>query len=156
MLDDLRAVGLDLDTVWNLYKYPEARQVAIPVLLKHLRLDYPDRVLQGIGQGLDDRSARPWWDDLQALLLTTDRDVVKARLAAALATCTTREHYDDLLELLGNDALGECRIHLLRPINRIGNRISPGQGRAVIESVAGDPALGREAAAVLAGRSRTR
>ena len=156
VLDDLRTVGLELDTVWDLYKHPDARRAAIPVLLRHLTLDYPDRVLEGIGQGLNDRSARSWWDDLKTLLQATNRDVVKDRLAAALAICATREHYEDLLGLLRNDSLGECRVYLLRPINRIGNRINPGQGKAVIESVAADPVLGTEATAIFAGRSRTR
>jgi hypothetical protein len=154
VVDDLRAIGLDLDTVWDLYKIPDSRPQAIPVLLKHLALDYPDRVLEGIGQGLDDRSARAFWSDLRAMLLNTDRDVVRDRVAAALSGCATREHYDDLLAFIRNNSLGHCRIYFLRPINRIGNRISPGQGRAVIESVAEDPTFGKEAAAILKGRSR--
>jgi hypothetical protein len=83
-----------------------------------------------------------------------ERDVVRDRLAAALSDCATREHYDDLLSFIRTDGLGYCRIHFLRPINRIGNRISAGQGRAVIETVATDPLLGKEATAILRGRSR--
>jgi hypothetical protein len=49
--------------------------------------------------------------------------------------------------------LGECRSYFLRPINRIGNRISPGPGRAVIETVADDAVLGKEASAILKGLS---
>lgn len=154
VVEDLRSLGLDLDSVWDLYKIPDSRPQAIPVLLKHLALDYPDRVLEGIGQGLDDRSARAWWNDLRALMLTTDRDVVRDRLAAVLSGCATREHYDDLLAFIWNDSLGQCRIYFLRPVNRIGNRISAGQGQAVIEPLADDPVLGREATAILKGRSR--
>jgi len=153
VVDDLRAIGLDLDTVWDLYKIADSRPRAIPVLLKHLALDYPDPVLEGIGHGLDDRTARAWWGDLSAILLDTDRDVVRDRLAAALSTCAARAHYDDLLAFMRNDTLGESRIYFLRPINRIGNRISPGQGRAAIEAVADDSVLGKEATAILKGRS---
>jgi hypothetical protein len=63
-----------------------------------------------------------------------------------VSACATREHYEDLLAFLRNDSPGPCRVSFLRPINRIGNRIEAGQGRAVIESVAGDSVLGKEAA----------
>lgn len=152
VLADLRGVGIDVDDVWNLYKVPEARPRAIPVLLEHLVRDYPDRVLQGIGTGLDDKSARSWWSELKALYLATERDVVRDRLAAALSGCATKDHYEDLLAFLRNERLGETRIYFLRPINRIGNRLTPGQGRAVIEPLAADPVLGKEATAILKGR----
>jgi hypothetical protein len=110
VVDDLRAIGLDLDTVWDLYKIPDSRPQAIPVLLKHLALDYPDRVLESIGQGLDDRCARAFWSDLRAMLLNTDRGVVRDRVAAALSGCATREHYDDLLAFIE-----QC----LKPVDRV-------------------------------------
>ena len=153
---DLRAIGLDVETVWDLDKIPDSRPRAIPVLLEHLALDYPDSVLVGIGQGLDHRCARAWWSDLREMMLTTDREAVRDRLAAALSSCAVREHYDDLLAFVRNDGLGQCRIYFLRPINRIGNRLSAGQGRAVLESFAGDPVLGKEAAAIIEGRGHDR
>ena len=154
ILEDLAKLGISLDTVWNLYKVPELREQALPVLLRHLVLDYPDRVLEGIGQGLADKSARPWWAELKATYLVPQREVVRDRLAGALAECAIREHYDDLLSFVANPLLGGSRIYFLRPINRIGNRISPGQGRRVIERLAQDPVLGREASAILKGLGR--
>ncbi len=141
--------------MWDLYKFPDARPKAIPVLLRHIVRDYPDGVLEGIGQGLDDKASRPWWGDLRTILLDTQHPVVRDRMAGALATCAARQQYGDLLTFLRDDSLGDSRIYFLRPINRIGNRISDGAGRAVIESVADDPVLGKEAAAILKGRSRS-
>ena len=154
VLVDLAKVGINLDSVWDLYNFPEMRERAIPVLLRHLALDYPDRVVQGIGQGLADKSARPWWDELKALYLKPQREAVQDRLAGALAECAKREHYDDLLAFIENAALGSSRIYFVRPINRIGNRISAGQGRRAIERLVRDPVLGREASKVLKGLSR--
>lgn len=154
VLGELASLGIELDTVWNLYKVPEMRQRAVPVLLKHLVLDYPDMVLMGIGQGLGDLSVRPWWAELKALYLSATRDVARDRLADALAVCANKAHYDELLAFVANTTLGDSRIYFLRPINRIGNRMSPGQGRSVVESMTGDPVLGREAIAILKGRSR--
>lgn len=154
VVKDLRALGLDLDSVWDLYKVPGSRPKAIPVLLKHLVLDYPDGILMGIGSGLDDRSVRAWWSDLRELMHNTDRDTVRDRLAATMSNCATREHYDDLLAFIKDNRLGKSRIYFLRPINRIGNRIRAGQGRAVIQAIAEDTVLGKEASAILRGSSR--
>ena len=151
ILDDLARAGVTLDTVWNLYKFPELREQSIPVLLRHLILDYPDRVLEGIGQGLAVKSVRPWWPELKGMYLRAQREVARDRLAGALAECAIREHYDDLLSFVAVASLGASRIYFIRPINRIGNRINPGQGRLVIEELAQDPVLGREASAVLRG-----
>jgi hypothetical protein len=126
VVEDLRGLGLDLDSVWQLYKIPDSRPLATPVLLRHVALDYPDRVLEGIGNGLHDRSTRAWWTDLREMMFTTDREVVRDRLAAVLSGIAIREHYDDLLAFVRNDSLGGCRIYFLRPINRIGNRTSAG------------------------------
>jgi hypothetical protein len=153
IVEDLARAGINVVSVWNLYKVdPAQREHAVPVLLRHLALDYPDRVLEGVGQGLADKAARPWWAELRSLYLQDQRAVVRDRLAGALAACAKREHYDDLLALIGREDLGDSRIYFLRPINRIGNRMAPGKGRSVVESVAADPRLGREAAAILKGQ----
>jgi len=150
----LTDVGIDVNSVWDLYKTPDILPKAIPVLLSHLVRDYPDPVLQGIGQALSNRAARPHWAELKTLYTTTANGVVRDRLADVLSICATRAHYDELLSFLQNDALGETRIYFLRPINRIGNRISPGTGRRVIARLADDAIFGREARAILAGRGR--
>lgn len=153
VLDDLeKSLGITLDTIWDLHTLPESNAKAVPVLLRHLVLDYPDRVLEAIGHCVADKSARPWWDELKSLYLKPQREVVRDRLAAALSVCAKREHYDDLLTFTADPALGESRIYFLRPINRIGNRISPGLGRSVVEHWAQDAVLEREASAILKGR----
>ena len=154
VLEDLASAGIKLDTVWHLYKHPEWVRPAIPILLDHLARDYPDRVLMGIGQGLDQKASREWWGELRRLYLRTSRDVVRDRLAAAMSGCATREHYDDLLAFLDDKRLGESRIYFVRAVNRIGNRTSSGRGRTAVESYASDPVLGQEASAVLLGRGR--
>lgn len=75
-------------------------------------------------------------------------------LAATLSGCAARAHYDDLLSILENEALGESRIYFLRPVNRIGNRIKAGSGRDVIEGFANHPALGIESKRILRGLGR--
>lgn len=154
LLKDFAAIGIHVDTVWDLHKHPDARESATPTLLEHIVRDYPDRVLEGIGVGLVHASVRAWWDEMKVLYLNTEHEGVRDRLAAAMSGCATKDHYPDLIAFLGNPSLGQTRIYFLRPINRIGNRLKPGQGRSVIETVAGDPTFNREAVAILKGRSR--
>jgi hypothetical protein len=106
LLADLHAAGVEIDTIWNLYKQPDSIPAAIPVLLRHLQLDYPARVLEGIASGFAHKAARPWWDELKRLYLAAERDVVRDGLAAALSTCATKARYDDLLAFVENERSG--------------------------------------------------
>jgi hypothetical protein len=155
VFDDLRSVGVEVDDLYRLYGQPESYPLAIPVILDHLQRDYPERVLEDIGNALPRKPATTWWDDLKRIYVTTGSDAVRDRLAAAMSGCAVRRHYDDLLRFLRDDDLGPSRIYFLRPLNRIGNRMEAGKGRAVIESVADDETLGVEAARILEGRSRS-
>jgi hypothetical protein len=152
---DLRMQGVDVQSVWELYKDPESYPVAIPVLLAHLRRNYSERTLEDIGNALPFKPAISWWDDFKALYLTTTSDAVRDRLAAAMSQCVVRKHYSDLLAFISDERLGKSRIYFLRPINRIGNRMQSGAGRAVIESLADDDTLGIEATRILEGKSRS-
>jgi len=49
---DLRMQGVEVESVWELYKDPESYPVAIPVLLAHLRRNYSERTLEDIGNAL--------------------------------------------------------------------------------------------------------
>lgn len=152
---DLRSQGVEVESVWDLYRTPESYRVAIPTLLAHLRRNYPERTLEDIGHALPFKPAVTWWDDFKALYLTTNSDAVRDRLAAAMSQCAVKKHYSDLLGFISEERLGGSRIYFLRPINRIGNRMQPGTGRAVIESVANDETLGIEATRILEGKSRS-
>lgn len=52
LTDELADIGIDIVTIWDLVntkrKYPEA----IPILIKHLQIDYSDRVKEGIVRAL--------------------------------------------------------------------------------------------------------
>ena len=83
---DLAAIGVEVDSPWNLYRHPEARAQAVPVLLDHIDRDYPDKVVLGIGQALTDRSARGAWDRIKEIYLGTDSDLVRDQLSTCWAT----------------------------------------------------------------------
>jgi hypothetical protein len=154
ILEDLRRAGVNVDSLWQLYKQPEAYDRAVPVLLMHLRREHPETLMEMVGDALPNKPAAKWWADLKDIYLTTRSEAVRDRVAAALSGCATRQHYDDLLAFVAHETLGNSRIYFLRPINRIGNRATPGAGRAVIETLASDPVLGVEANAILRGKGR--
>lgn len=151
---DLASNGVHVESLWDLYKQPESYPQAIPVLLAHLQRDYPERTLEDIGRALPFKPDAVWWGEFKDLYLTTHSHAVRDRLAAAMSQCAVRKHYDDLLTFIQNEDLGESRIYFLHPINRIGNRLQAGEGRAVIEQLADHPVLGIEATRILQGRSR--
>src|SRR5262245_56045655 len=71
VFDDLRSVGVEVDDLYRLHQQPESYQVAIPVLLEHLGRDYPERVLEDIGNALPRKPATAWWDDFKRIYVTT-------------------------------------------------------------------------------------
>lgn len=154
LVDDLRTAGIDVKSAWYLYEVPNRGEDAYPILLNHLRRDYPDRILNGIARAFTKDVARRHWRELLDLYLHEDREEARDGLAATLSGCAARAQYEDLLAILKNDSLGSTRIYFLRPVNRIGNRISPGAGRAVIAGLADDPVLGIESKRILQGRGR--
>lgn len=154
LVADLQAAGIPVGSVWDLYKHPGLGETAHPILVKHLRQAYPDRILNGIARGFTKDVARKHWHELLDMYLTEDRAEARDGLAATLSGCAVRTHYADLVAVLENEALGETRIYFLGPVHRIGNRIAAGAGRKVIERFANDSQLGVEANRVLQGRGR--
>ncbi|GAA3825971.1 hypothetical protein [Nocardioides panacisoli] len=154
LVADLQAAGIPVDSAWDLYKHPELGETAYPLLVRHLVLDYPDRILQGIARGFSKAAARRHWKELLQIYLAEGRPEARDGLAATLSGCAVRTHYADLVAILDNEALGETRIYFLRPVHRIGNRMRAGEGRRVIERVANDPELRTECSRILQGRGR--
>ena len=154
LVADLQDAGIPAGSAWELYKSPELGEAAYPILLKHLRLDYPDRILDGIARAFTKGTARKHWAELLHTFLTDSRPAVRDGLGATLSGCAVRAHYADLLAILDDEALGESRIYFLRPVNRIGNRLRGGAGREVVQRFADDPQLGQEATRILKGRGR--
>lgn len=157
VLDDLRREGVDVPSLGELHKEPESYPQAIPVLLAHLQRDYPERTLEDSGDALAFKPDASWWNEFKALYLTTQSEAVRDRIAAALSGCAVKKHYDDddLLAFVREESLGSSRIYFLRPIHRIGNRATPGAGRAAIETLSSDATLGAEANAIPQGKSHS-
>ncbi|NCT92186.1 hypothetical protein GXB85_14675 [Cellulomonas sp. APG4] len=146
---DLRAAGIDVESVWDLVNTSEPYPAALPVLLRHLeRGGYPDRVMESMGRALAVKPTVTLWDRLKALYLAPRSAGEQEGAAVALAASATDAQIGDLIAFLSMEERGASRVYFVRPILALGGD----RGRQVLEGLRGDPALGKEASALLSGR----
>ena len=126
--------------------YPDA----LPIVMAHLeRGGYPEHVMESLGRAFGAKDGVVWWDDLKRLYLSARGPGEEDGIAVALSECATKAQLDDLIAFLGVEERGESRVFFVRPIKRLGGE----RGREILESLRDHPMLGREVAAVLAGKS---
>jgi hypothetical protein len=157
ILAELRSVGWDINSVWDLVNTSARYEAAIPVLLKHLRLPhYSDATREGLARALAVPEARYAWPVLVAEYRSapmgkgiripgdTKEFVLGAKdgLAVALSATVTDETIEELIALAKDSSLGSSRVLLLRGIRK---SKSPTARRA-IEELTSDPALAKEIA----------
>ena len=153
LLADLAALGLDVETVWNLRgrePYPDG---TVEVLLRHLASPLPDRVREGIARALAVVEVRWAWPNLAQAYrneMSPMDSGVRQGLAEALLVTAHREVADDLVSLIHDRTLGTSRVLLLRAVSRL--RL-PGRWELIAEC-AEDPDLYKEAEHMLAQRAR--
>lgn len=155
IVEDLRAAGVEVASVWDLVNTSVPYPDALPVLLAHFeRGGYPERVMESLGSALAVKPSVAYWDRLAAAYRHPRDRGEEEGAAIALAACATRAQYAELVSFLSlparGDPLRDTRIYFLRPIKRLGGEA----GRDLLEGLIGDPVLGKEAAALLAVRSR--
>ncbi len=139
---DLREVGVDVESVWQVYKYPESYPVIFPIMVKHLeRGGYPDRVMEGLARAMEVKEAAPYWWKLRDLYLAATGKGEIEGLAAALAESARREHLDELIALLDVPTRNGSQIFFLGPIIRLGRE----RGWAIVEELKNHPVYGKEA-----------
>lgn len=146
IVSDLRAVGCDVTSVWDLVNTSMPYHRALPVLLAHLeRAGYPDRVMESLGRALAVEPAVTWWDQLKTLYLRAKSPGEEEGLAVALAAAATSVQLEDLTDLVHVESRGQSRVHFIRALLGVGGPA----GQATVESLRNHPAVGKEARALL-------
>jgi hypothetical protein len=146
---ELRAVGVDVNSVWELVNTSTPYPRALPVLLRHLQMGgYPDRVMESLARALAVKPAASVWEIFRNLYLSRNGKGEMEGLAVALAASATPAHLEELVDLLHVQSRGDTRIHLLRAIRRVGAR----RGIEILESLKSDSVYGKEARALLGRR----
>jgi len=148
---DLREVGIQVDSVWDLVNTSESYPTALPVLLAHLeRGGYPERVMESLGRALAVKPSVVFWERIKARWLAARDPGEEDGTAVALAACATKAQFEDLLDFLSIDVRGQSRIYFIRPILKLGGD----GGRDVVEGLRADPVFGKEATALLKRRRK--
>ncbi|MDE0547407.1 hypothetical protein [Microbacterium sp. C7(2022)] len=148
---DLRAAGVEVNSVWDLVNTSDPYPAALPVLMEHLeRGGYPERVMESLGRALAVKPSVAFWERLKTRWLYARGLGEEDGAAVALAACATKAQVDDLIGFLSVAERGQSRIYFIRPILILGGD----RGRQVIEALRNDPVLGKEATALLKRRRK--
>ena len=149
----LRAVGVKVESVWDLVNTHATYSVAIPVLLEHLQRDYMGEIREGIARALAVPEAAWAWDVLFGAFQQEPaggRPNVKFALACALSGASSDDVIDRIIALVRDPSVGENRLALL---NALGRSRLP-RARQTLEDMRDDPQLKREIRIILGSRRK--
>lgn len=147
---DLAAVGIHVNSAWDLVNTSKPYPEALPVLLDHLQREYPDDVLEGIARALAVPPARFAWNVIVNLYKRATEDRVKDGLAVALAAQVDDSRWPELLELMRDRSNGPSRLLLLSAIEYWDDDLVD----PVLAEFEGDPDLHLEVAATMRRRAQ--
>jgi hypothetical protein len=156
ILDDLREIGIDVGSVWDLVNRSDPYPKAIGVLLKHLLLPYQDRTREGIARALavpepevinawplllDQYRSAPVGKGIKAPGETELFDLgAKDGLACALSVAVTDSTLKQMIELLKDRKQGSSRILLLSSLRNTKNPLA----LQALQELVFDPELAEE------------
>ena len=124
ILADLRELGYEVESVWDLVKSNNNYDIAVPILIKHLYLSYSDVIRGGLARSLAIPAAKSEWSTL--IDLYRNEPVVgignglgaKDGLAAALSAISTDETMEEIVDLAMDASNGSSRVLLLLGIRK--------------------------------------
>ena len=146
IIRDLREAGVEANSVWDLVNWKKPVPLAIPVLHKHLGLDHPPKVREGIARAMSEPAARPYWSSLVNLYRKEADARVKDAIAIALCGAAGADEYDELISLSLDPINGPSRVVLIWALER---RIPASQAEPVLVALANDPETKLQAEATL-------
>ena len=155
ILDSLREVGWDVDSVWDLVNTPLNYPEAVPVLMRHIGSNrkYPDSVLEGMARALAVPFAPEAYPLLRNLYFQLEAKGVRDGIALALQQTGGAEKYDEILELTRDRALGPSRVLF---ISYFREHASPEELESLLREFQTDPELEPEATYWLKKRSKSK
>lgn len=146
LVDELRAAGFQVQSVWDLVNTPASYPKAVPILLAHLPRPYPPAVREGIARALAVRETKaPGWNVLTRLYIDEPEARVRGGLAAAIAATADDEVIGDVIALARDTRHGTSRVLLLTALERSADP----RARAALMDLSTDPELTKEIQVIL-------
>jgi hypothetical protein len=134
LVDDLRKNGFKVKSVWDFINTVQATEKAVPVLLKHIKLDYHPKTLAGIARALsmpetygDDEV----WHILMDLYKKTEPSELiekpecrgfKDGLAASLSTLCDEKRLAEIITLIKDETHMGSRVFFVDALKRFTDR----------------------------------
>lgn len=118
LVDELQAVGFDVQSAWDLVNTSVPYQKALPILLEHLQRPYPGPVREGIARALAVPPARFGWAVFVKLFREEQEKRPKDGLAVAIANTADDSTIDEVIALARDKHFGSSRKLLLRALER--------------------------------------
>lgn len=145
LVEELRAAGVVVKSVWDLVNSTAPYPAALPILLNHVQRSYPAAVREGIARALAVPEAKFGWDVLTRLYRDEQDERAKDGLAVAVAAAASSELIGDVIALARDKSQGPSRLLLLGALERSADP----QARATLMELGTDPELTKEIQAIL-------
>jgi len=121
LLADLAAIGIDVETVWDLVNSSEPYPLAVPVLIAHLERGYSSRIMEGIVRALTVEPARGKAGPVLVRAFQTVHDEqLRWVIGNALSIVASSDEYNVVRELLRDTRYGSSRSMLAHAVARLG------------------------------------
>lgn len=148
MVRDLKRVGLQVESVWDLVNTRGSYPEAMPALLSHLRRPYPIEIREGIARALAVPETRDLaWRRIKKLFIDeTDQRMKEAYAVALAAAAIDEQAIDEVVALLRDRRHGPTRILFLSVLDRWTDE---SRARGVLMALGTDPDLQFEVQVVL-------
>jgi hypothetical protein len=148
IVDELNDIGVSVHSVWDLVNTSRRYTKALPILLRHLQEDYPERVRESIARAMAVPESRFAWDALLTLFRREfggKANGIKWALGVALAAAADDEVMPDLISLFQDKRHGENRVAFVEALARSGLA----NARLALEASRDDLDVAREISRVL-------
>jgi hypothetical protein len=153
LVQELRAAGAQVSSVWDLVNAKTRYPQLVSILFAHLDRPYPDKVREGIARALAVPESRSRWDQLVTRYLAeadTTATGVKWALHSAIAAAADGTVLDTLIRLACDRRHGRNRALFIDALARIDDP----RARAALAELASDPDLAGDVQRVMPKQKR--
>ena len=153
LIEELRAAGFVVDTAWDFVNTNVSYPEAVPILLRHLQKDYPDRVREGIARALAVPESKSAWETLRDEFERSEDPTsqgAKWGIACALSVAGHDDVIDDVLRLLAEKRHVRNRVPLLDILAR--SELE--RAARALEAMCDDPEIGHDARELIAKKKK--